>query len=223
MHPSAFQRRASVLLVEDDPLTRERIALAIAGESDLEVAGSAATAEQAREWLASCRPDVMLVDLGLPDGSGIEVIQECRRLHPTCEVMVITMFGDEQHMMQAFTAGANGYLLKDGREDDLAQHIKNLRNGGSPMSPIIARQLLKRLGGAVPEPAAERPEVELSPKEGEVLALVARGFSYPEVAQLMSVSVTTVRTHARNIYGKLCVKSKTEAVYEARQIGLLRP
>jgi DNA-binding NarL/FixJ family response regulator len=216
----------SVALVEDDPGTRQRLEHAIARAPHLQLACSLASARQMRAWLAEHPVDVLLVDLGLPDGSGIDVIAECQRLQPACETMVITMFGDENNMIKAFAAGAKGYLLKDGTEDDLAVHITQLRNGGSPMSPIIARQLLARLGpapAAAPQPAAAPPAVALSPKEAEVLSLVARGFSYAEVGGLMKISVHTVHTHARNIYGKLSVKSKTEAVYEARQLGLLAP
>jgi DNA-binding NarL/FixJ family response regulator len=223
----------TVALVEDDPGTRSRFEAVIHAAPHLELAHSAARARDILAWLADHPVDVLLVDLGLPDGSGIDVIRECTRLQPACEVMVITMFGDEAHMMKAFGAGAKGYLLKDGTGEDLAAHIMNLRNGGSPMSPIIARKLLRKLGGASAQPpvlgAEPAPPVRdtatgqpLSPKETEVLALVARGFSYGETAELLNVSVHTVHSHVRNIYGKLSVRSKTEAVYEARQLGLLR-
>ena len=157
---------------------------------------------------------------------GIDVIRRCTQLQPACEVMVITMFGDESHMLKAFAAGARGYLLKDGTEQDLAAHILNLRNGGSPMSPIIARQVLAQLGSTTAPTAPTAPRdtatgQPLSPKETEVLTLVARGFSYAETAGLLNISVHTVHSHVRNIYGKLSVNSKTEAVYEARQLGLL--
>lgn len=212
-----------VALLEDEPGMRARLEHAIGRASHLQLACACGSAREMRAWLAEQPVDVLLVDLGLPDGSGIDVIVECKRLQPACEVMVITMFGDETNMMKAFSAGANGYLLKDGTEDDLAAHITNLRNGGSPMSPIIARQLLGRLGpAATPQPPPTECPVQLSPKEAEVLGLVARGFSYGEVAGLLKISVNTVHTHARNIYGKLSVKSKTEAVFEARQLGLLR-
>jgi DNA-binding NarL/FixJ family response regulator len=224
--PCAAGAPIRVALLEDEPGMRARLGEVIGRAGHLQLAHAAGSARDMRGWLAQNPVDVLLVDLGLPDGSGIDVIVECVRLQPACEVMVVTMFGDEVNMMRAFSAGAKGYLLKDGTEDDLAAHITNLRNGGSPMSPIIARQLLGRLG---PAPAAEASATQapaapglLSPKEGEVLGLVARGFSYAEVAALMKISVNTVHTHARNIYGKLSVKSKTEAVFEARQMGLLR-
>lgn len=212
-----------VMLVEDDERVQARFRQQIDAATGLSLGCAASTAGEAIAWLGQHAVNVLLVDLGLPDRSGIEVIRACRRLQPACEVMVITMFGDEGTMMQAFGAGASGYLLKDGSEDDLAAHIRNLRNGGAPMSPIIARQLLRRMAPPTDAGGSEASDVvPLSPKENEVLALVARGFSYPEVGKLLGVSVNTVHTHARNIYGKLNVSSKTEAVYEARQLGWLK-
>lgn len=224
--PPTSPATVTVALVEDDPGTRGRFETVIRADPHLQLVHAAARAHDMLAWLAEHPVNVLLVDLGLPDGSGIDVIRECMRLQPACEVMVITMFGDEANMMKAFGAGAKGYLLKDGTGEDLAAHIMNLRNGGSPMSPIIARKLLGQLGGGPATPAQPARETAtgqpLSPKEVEVLSLVARGFSYGETANLLGISVHTVHSHVRNIYGKLSVSSKTEAVYEARQLGLLR-
>lgn len=225
---------------------RERLAHVIGSEPSLRLAHAAGTAADLLAWFADNVVDVLLVDLGLPDRSGVEVIRRCSRMQPACAVMVITMFGDESTMLQAFEAGARGYLLKDGTEADLAHHVLSLHAGGSPMTPIIARQLLARWqadalhrpaaprspaspfaspfaspGAGARGLAAEAPPEALSRRESQVLDLVARGFTYPEIAGQMAVSVTTVQTHVRNIYGKLGVHSKTEAVYEARQHGLL--
>jgi len=221
----------TVALVEDDARTRERFTNVIGAEPSLRFAFGTSTAHELLTWFAENIVDVLLVDLGLPDMSGLEVIRRCCRMQPACAVMVITMFGDESNMLQAFEAGARGYLLKDGTESDLAAHVLSLHAGGSPMSPIIARQLLARwqadLPSRSPAPRAQAastrtqmPEA-LSRRESQVLDLVARGFTYPEIATQMGVSVTTVQTHVRNIYGKLGVHSKTEAVYEARQVGFL--
>lgn len=228
-----------VALVEDDAGMRQRIAHAVAGAGDLALAFQAATAQDMLDWLQHHPLDVLLVDLGLPDRSGLEVIRSARRLQPDCAVMVITIFGDEANMVQAFEAGASGYLLKDGTERDLGLHIRSLRAGGSPMSPIIARQLLRRWqqAGAPVDVAPARPAPDhdaaaagaqaaisaerLSPREFEVLDLISRGFTYAETATRIGVSVSTVQTHVRNIYGKLDVHNKSEAVYEARNLGLL--
>nr|WP_144006816.1 response regulator transcription factor [Pelomonas sp. KK5] len=220
----------SVALVEDDAGTRERLGHVIAAEPTLRLAHCAATGGALLEWFADNAVDVLLVDLGLPDRSGLDVIARCCRMQPACAVMVITMFGDESHMLRAFEAGARGYLLKDGTEADLATHVRSLHAGGSPMTPIIARQLLARWqadAAAGRAPSAAPPRVPpagqeaLSRRETEVLDLVARGFTYAEIAAQMGVSVATVQTHVRNIYGKLGVHNRSEAVFEARQVGLL--
>ena len=172
-------------------------------------------------WLRENSVDVLLVDLGLPDGSGLEVIRQCQKLSPGTEIMVITMFGDEANMMRAFEAGARGYLLKDGTEDDLAEHVLSLNAGGSPMTPIIARQLLARLS-SVPLPQGPLPVAEtLTVREREILAKLARGFTYAEAAEILGIAPSTVQSHVKNIYNKLAVHSKTEAIFEARQLGLL--
>jgi DNA-binding NarL/FixJ family response regulator len=233
----------SVAFVEDDARTRERFANVIGAEPTLRFAFSASTAAELLAWFADNTVDVLLVDLGLPDMSGLEVIRRCSRMQPACSVMVITMFGDEANMLRAFEAGAQGYLLKDGTESDLATHVRSLHAGGSPMSPIIARRLLQRWSagaaaqsegaaaqseGAVARPAEPPhaaaptgPADALSRREVQVLDLISRGFTYGEIARQLTVSITTVQTHVRNVYGKLGVHNRTEAVYEARQFGLL--
>lgn len=218
---------------------RERLCQAISAGPTMDLIYSGQSAQECIAWLREHPVQVLLVDLGLPDGSGIDAIRACRALHPACDVMVVTMFGDEANMLEAFAAGARGYLLKDGTERDLARHVLDLRGGGSPMSPIIARRLLQVWQGQgsaaasgtgqrldrSPVPAATAPTPlggdSLTPKEREVLHLVARGFTYDEAAARMGVSLSTVRTHVRNIYGKLDVHNKTEAVFEARALGWL--
>jgi DNA-binding NarL/FixJ family response regulator len=231
----------SVAFVEDDSRTRERFANVIGAEPSLHFAYSAATGADLLAWFAENAVDVLLVDLGLPDIPGLEVIRRCSRMQAACSVMVITMFGDEANMLQAFEAGARGYLLKDGTESDLASHVRSLHAGGSPMSPIIARRLLQRWNAdarpgrepareplrepaphPAPAPADPAGAIEaLSRREAQVLDLISRGFTYAEIARQLAVSVTTVQTHVRNVYGKLGVHNRTEAVYEARQFGLL--
>lgn len=229
----------TVALVEDDPGLRGRLAEAVVSNPTIRLIYAGGSSLECIAWLREHAVDVLLVDLGLPDGSGIDVIRHCRALRPACDVMVITMFGDEANMLEAFAAGARGYLLKDGTERDLARHVLDLRAGGSPMSPIIARRLLQVWqgdGGAASTAIAARveralpsvdearnaqPDDPLTPKERQVLHLLSRGFTYEESATQMGVSVSTVRTHVRNIYGKLDVHNKTEAVFEARALGWL--
>ncbi|MEJ8810667.1 response regulator transcription factor [Variovorax ureilyticus] len=212
----------SVALVEDDPAMREALERVIRAEPSLRFAFGASTAAELLAWFESHPIDVLLVDLGLPDQPGLEVIRRCRELQPQCATMVLTIFGDEVNMLSAFEAGASGYLLKDGTEADLAAHILSLHAGGSPMSPTIARQLLVRWRGRSPaQPAAVPSSDALSPREMEVLSLIARGFTYAEVAARMDIFLSTVQSHVRNIYGKLDVHNKAEALFEARQLGIL--
>ena len=216
----------SVALVEDEIGTRERLVRALGQTSRLCLAHAAGTAQELLDWLANNSVDVLLVDLGLPDLPGLEVIRRARAMSPGTEIMVITLFGDEANMMCAFEAGARGYLLKDGTEDDLARHVLNLHAGGSPMTPIIARQLLARLTPAPTAPSTAPLESAgrydgLTNREHDILAKLSRGYTYIEVAQLLEIAPSTVQSHVKNIYSKLAVHSKAEAIFEARQLGLL--
>ena len=165
---------------------------------------------------------MLLVDLGLPDIGGIELIRYCAKHLPECDVMVVTVFGDEQHVVGSLEAGATGYLLKDTLPEDIAEQIRTLHAGGSPISPVIARQLLSRLAPAGPGTAPAEGAPVLSDRELAVLTLATKGFTYEEIAQMMSVSKHTVMTYVKRSYRKLQVNSKSEAVYEARKLGLLR-
>ena len=209
----------TVAVVEDDPHAQARMVKVMAQDPSLRLSYNTDSGSELLKWFADNPVDVLLVDLGLPDIPGIRVIKACATRRPACSIMVISIFGDEKNMLDAFEAGARGYLLKDGTEAELSGHIRNLHNGGSPISPLIARKLLLRLSGSRPTSAV--PDSTLSPREHHVLDLVARGFTYPEVAEQISVTLNTVHTHIRNIYGKLGVHNKTEAIFEARNIGLL--
>ncbi|WP_373377536.1 response regulator [Cupriavidus nantongensis] len=218
-----------VLIVEDDPLALRRLVQAVdLHAAHAVVAGCASTVAEALAWLAQHQPDVLLCDLGLPDGSGIDVIRNARERYPACECMVVTVFGDDQHVLASIEAGAIGYLLKDETTDRIAASIGELRAGGSPMSPLIARQVVNRLRGAPPEAArdaatgAPSGAVVLSVRENEILDLISRGYTYAETARYLGLSVHTVQSHIKNIYGKLAVRSRGEAVFEAAKLGLLK-
>ncbi|MEO8383894.1 MAG: response regulator transcription factor [Betaproteobacteria bacterium] len=217
-----------VLIVEDDPAFRARYAAMLANDPSFEVVASVATGAEGLAMLDLRKPDVLLVDLGLPDLSGIEVIRHASQTLPKCECMVVTVFGDEEHVLASIEAGAAGYLLKDASEESFLSGIQELINGGSPISPIIARRLLKRFQA---EPTAasvaidvddEGDSVSLSDREREILLLASKGFNYPEMGKLMSISPHTVTSHVKKIYRKLAVHSRGEAVFEANRMGLIR-
>ena len=137
-------------------------------------------------------------------------------------IMVVTVFGDEEHVLAAIEAGATGYILKDSIPEAFVGLVKQLRAGGSPISPVIARQLIKRFKpGVVADNPRQPSEHGLSARESEVLSLIAKGFSFGEIARLLGVSPHTVTTHVKKIYQKLAVHSRGEAVYEAGKMGLI--
>lgn len=211
----------SVALVEDDPAVRQRFKATIENHPELAWAGEAASVQESRDLLDDNYPRVLLVDLGLPDGSGLEVIQEASQQSPATEVMVVSMFGDEGHVIMAIEAGASGYLLKDMDDASLAGHIIQLVDGGSPMSPMIARHLLKKMQPAQEPNNDSAPQTSLTKRENQLLKLLARGYTYREVAEELSVSSHTVNSHIKNLYRKLSVKTKNEAVYAATRQGIL--
>ena len=208
----------TIALVEDDDEARRRLVASINSDPSLRLAGEYRTGAEALAGLASGAPDVFLVDLGLPDMPGVDVIRRISGLFPSCDILVVTIFGDEESVIGALEAGARGYLLKGALERDIAEDIRQLRNGGSPLSPVIARQVLKRL---VPGRSAQPAGALLTPRESEILNAIARGFTYAETSNLLHISVQTVHTHLKNIYRKLAVHSKTEAVFEADRRRLL--
>ena len=209
----------TVLIVEDDPLTRRRLEAVVASVPLLQCVGSAGSASEARRALTDA-PDVLLVDLDLPDGNGIDLIREARASAGRTHAMVITVFADEKHVMAAIEAGAQGYLLKDGSAEYIGRSIADLLAGGSPISPPIARYLLQRFQSAPPATTRDEPAL-LTAREREILTLVAKGFSVPEISEMLQISEHTVTTHVRHIYRKLEVSSRSQAIYEAANLGLI--
>jgi DNA-binding NarL/FixJ family response regulator len=229
--------RTSVLIVEDEPEFLQRFSEAVLVDSSLHLLAGVSNGRSGLAMLDAQPPDVMLVDLGLPDIDGIELIRHAARHQPRCDVLVVTMFADDAHVIGSIEAGATGYLLKDAQAPRIAAAIHEVRAGGSPISPSIARRLLARFrvapsaaGSAAAAAPAGGPTVvtqlpaeasPLSDRETEILRLVAKGFSFDAVGGLLEISPHTVVTHVKNIYRKLAVHSRGEAVYEAGQLGLL--
>lgn len=220
--------RWNVLVVEDDRNARAFFEASVRRSPQLRWLDGLGTVREALAWLADADeiPDVLLADLGLPDGSGLDVIRAAVARFPECEPLVISVFGDEDNVLASIEAGAVGYIHKDAAPEDIAHTILEMKAGASPISPMIARRVLAKYRslrlerGPAPAAAPEAPSL-LSVREQEVLALIARGFSYAEIARLKTLSVHTVQTHIKNLYGKLAVHSKNEAVFEATRLGLL--
>lgn len=214
-----------VALLEDDAEIRGYFEECVAGHSSLQLVASFGLLAHARDWFDSHTADVLLTDLGLPDGNGIDLLRHLATTQPACEVIVVSVFGDEDTVLSCVEAGAVGYIHKDATPADVAQTILDVKGGASPISPMIARKVLDRLRQTVAPRAPQAPDALnadlLSPREAEVLELIARGLSYAEIAQLKGVTMHTVQTHIKNLYGKLAVHSRSEAVFEASRMGLL--
>lgn len=209
-----------VAIIEDDPLMRDLLSTSVDACVDMIVTGTAQNVAEASGMIEAGGYDVLLCDLGLPDGNGATLIRQEALTGRDTDILVITIFANQNKVLDAIRAGARGYLLKDERIEDCIEAIRNIRRGGSPISPIIARQLL---GQIAPEPAKDRPPMAspLSEREYEVLNLLSRGFSNAECAEILTVSPNTIGTHVKNIYRKLEVNSRAEALFEASSQGLL--
>ena len=212
-----------ILLVEDDAVTRKVLSLAIESEPALKLLAAFDRVKPALDWLAEHPADVLLTDLGLPDGSGLDIIHTCAKRYPECDIMVVTVSSDEASVLACIEAGASGYVLKDAGGMDVARAVLDLRAGGAPMSPTIARMVLAKVRDTRRKAAPTGGEVPgFTKRESVILELIARGDSYSDVAKLLSLSVGTVQTHIKNIYAKLSVHSRGEAVFEAYRRGLLK-
>lgn len=227
-----------VILIEDDPATQDRLAHLIRSSSALNLLGTASNAQEGYNLLCMTTPQVVLVDLGLPDSSGVEIIRWVSQHKPQMETLVITAFGDEYHVIRSLEAGASGYLLKDYSAEEIAEHIVEVHAGGSPISPMIARQLLNRIQSdsntnlpptshlvSVSDPEKHsrvgKNEVALTDRELMVIRQVAKGFNTLEIGVQLGISSHTVATHVKRIYRKLQVSNRAEAVFEASASGLL--
>ncbi len=208
-----------MVVVEDDPATLEYLVSVTDGLDDADVVAANNNVQDALQSVRQWRPDIVLCDLGLPDGSGLEIIKVASEFDIPC--MVITILDDEETVLQAVEAGASGYLLKDQGSERLRLAIADLLAGGSPVTPAIASYLLKRLN---PSCAADSKAFEnsvLSKRETQVLGLAAQGYRSREIADKLSLSPHTIANHQRNAYRKLGVRNKSEAVAVAVKSGLI--
>jgi DNA-binding NarL/FixJ family response regulator len=213
----------TILLVEDEPEFLRAYCEAVAMEPTFTIAGAVTTFAAASALLDHAVADVLVIDLGLPDGRGADLIRRAVRQRPDCDALVVTVFGDDQHVIEAIEAGATGYLLKGSPPAELVRCIKELRAGGSPISPSIARRVLSRMRSAAPEAVAAAPlePGRLTEREAEILRLVAKGLSFADVGAALGISSHTVVAHVKKIYRKLAVHSRGEAVFEATQMGII--
>ena len=207
-----------VAIIEDDLDALDRIRTALAADGGLPVVAVAHNVADGKVCIDAGGFDVLLCDLGLPDGSGISLIRYAAQKHKNVDIIVITIFAEQSKVLDSIRSGARGFLLKDERFGECAEGIREVRRGGSPISPTIARQLLKEFQ---PKETDTKAAALLSKREAEVLNLLARGFSFLEIGELLGISRSTVATYVKNIYQKLEVNSRSEAVFEASSLGII--
>lgn len=198
-----------VAVVEDDAEIRRMLCRVIEKTPSLRLAGEFCNGEDAVLGIARCSPDVVMMDIQLPRMSGIECTRAIRQANPETQVLVFTVFGDSEHVFEALKAGASGYLLKRTSREEIVEAIELVRDGGAPMSGGIARLVVESFRKPTKRNASREC---LSPREEEILGLLAKGYIAKEIADQLSISFFTVRFHIRKIYEKLHVRSKTEAI-----------
>jgi len=217
--PEPASKKARIAIVEDDTVLGQALAQSVAEVDGFEVVG---LAETLREGVALVEQgvDVLLVDLALPDGSGLDLITLAHQTL-TCKILVISVFGDVRNVVRAIECGADGYLLKGADTLQVAAAIQTVLDGGAPISPAVAGHILSRVRGTQ-QATAQKPSVTLTPKEVIILEQLAKGLSFKEVARTEQISHHTVGDHVKAIYRKLAVNSRSEAVFEAVQAGLIQ-
>lgn len=205
-----------LLIVDDHIITRKGIFMFLSTEPDIEIVGEAESGPEAVWRARALRPDVILLDLVMPQGDGLDAIPHLKQDLPDVKIIVLTTFDDESRVKAALKAGANGYLLKDANGATLLQAIHAVQNGGVPLHPIITKYLLKET-----YQHDHNGHTYLTRREKSVLQLVARGLSNKEVAHTLHLSEGTIKTHVSNILTKLNMASRTEAAAWAIQVGLV--
>lgn len=215
--------KIKVFLVDDHTLVREGFAKMLSLEPDIDVVGQASTADEAITLVKKTNPEIVLMDVRLSEDSGIEATRRIKDECPKVEVIILSMYNEDEYIFEAIKAGASGYVLKDISKDDLVRAIRVVHSGESLIQPSLAKKVLKEFAHLANEPpqAAKGTLRELSDREVEVLKFVSNGKSNKEIADTLSISETTVKAHLRSIFRKLEVNDRAQAVAYAMRKGLV--
>lgn len=209
-----------VMLVDDHAVLRDGIRSFLDGEKDIEVVGEATSGQEAIEGIQRLKPDVVLMDINLPDKNGIEVTEIVKKMCPECKVLILTMYDHDEYLMSSIRAGADGYLLKDAPSDQVVDAIRTVFKGDSIIHPSLTKKLMN-YHYHQKQTDSQSSESELSEREREVLVLLAKGLSNKDIAEQLFISDKTVKIHVSKILKKFGVKSRSQAVIYAVQNKLV--
>ena len=220
----------TILLLEDLPEIRAWLRALVMQVFPGSTVVESARVHDALQQVAAQRFDLAMIDLGLPDGSGVKVVQALREAQPDAQSVVVTIHDDDDHLFPALQAGAYGYLLKEQPREQLMEHLQRISQGEPPLSPSIARRMISYFSAQANTPARQPqqtqdqliPNVQLTEREREVLLRVAKGFTLPEIGVQLGLSRHTIADYVKQIYRKLNVSSRAEAALEAQRLGLFR-
>jgi len=215
--------RIRLLLVDDHEVVRSGLRMLLENQADLKILGEADTGKQALEMVETLNPDVVIMDITLPDISGIEATRRIKEAHPGVAVVALTIHEDQQYFFEMLQAGASGYVPKRAAPDDLITAIHAAHRGEMYIYPSLAKLLVGDFLSRSGEDGAKEAMDELTPREGEVLSLLADGKTNDEIADLLSISAHTVARHRENLMGKLGLHSRSELVKYAIRKGLIKP
>lgn len=211
---------ARVVVVDDHELARAGLASLLHGERDIEIVGQASGGRRAVALCRRLKPDLVLMDIRMADMDGLDATRSIKRSCPTTSVIIITILDQADYLFEALRAGASGYLLKDAAKDEILTTMRQVRRGNLSIPNDLAAHLLPRMAAGVPATFTCVPE-HLSPRERDVLRFLVRGYSNPEIARALDVSLSTVKTHIEHIHSKLRVSDRTQAAVKAIEMGLL--
>lgn len=210
----------AVSIIEDDAQARKILAGWVNHAPGFHLSGDWGDAESALAALPERKPNVVLMDINLPGMSGVEAVKKLKPVLPETQFVMLTVYEDADHIYNALAAGATGYLLKETPRQELLKALEDVHHGGSPMTSNIARKVVQSFGRTRPSSSAAD---DLSPREQEVLDLLARGYLYKEIAERLNISVPTVNTYVRRVYEKLHVRSRAQAVAKYAHLERLHP
>ena len=213
--------RIKVLVVDDHHLVRRGVVEAITSSDELEMIGEASDGEQGVTWAGEWQPDVVIMDLNMPNVDGVEATKRIHAEYPDIHIMMLTVSDKEADLFSAMGAGAKGYLLKNASADELVRAVLHVAQGGVLVSPVMASSLLTQLSGPARGPTLEE-ETAVSPREKEVLELLAEGATNKEIGATLFISENTVKTHLRNIMDKLHIAKRSQAAAYAIRAGIQR-